>query len=150
MDPLNQGRGVLQFKSALKSAPLVRASVLQKGFVGAKCIYFFNDACSEMSTCVSWITLMSQVLKRRLACNLSRWSKFLMSYIQVLTVTDDILEILKLMQLKCIGHHIDLSKDVGIIYKYHTIYKEREDIANLDAEEQAAWKGQAPDGENLE
>jgi hypothetical protein len=72
------------------------------------------------------------------------------SYIQVLTVSDDILEILKLMQQKRIGHHIDLSKDVGIIHEYHSIYKEREDIANLDAEEQAAREGRAPEGENPE
>jgi hypothetical protein len=62
MDPLNQGRGVLQFKSALKSVPLVRASVLQKGFMGAKCMYFFNDACSEMSTYASLFHIKRQLL----------------------------------------------------------------------------------------
>lgn len=54
------------------------------------------------------------------------------------------------MQQKRIGHHIDRSKDVGIIHEYHSIYKEREDIANLDAEEQAAREGRAPEGENPE
>ncbi|KAG0631673.1 hypothetical protein M758_1G271400 [Ceratodon purpureus] len=72
MDPMNQGRGVLQFKSALKSV---------------------------------------------------------------------------LMQ-KRIKHHIDRSKDVGIITDYYSMYKEKEDIANLDAEEQAAREGRAPEGEN--
>lgn len=35
MDPMNQGRGVLQFKSALKSVLMVRASGFPNGFVEA-------------------------------------------------------------------------------------------------------------------
>lgn len=55
MDPLNQGRGVLQFKSALKAVLMVRdANALRKDSMEANCIYLFYGTLSEIS---SWVSL---------------------------------------------------------------------------------------------
>lgn len=65
-------------------------------------------------------------------------------------MSDDAWEPCIYMQQKRIKHHIDRSKDVDLLTEYHRMFKEKEDIANLDAEEQAAREGLAPEDENPE
>lgn len=54
------------------------------------------------------------------------------------------------MQQKRIKHHIDRSQDVRVLTEYHSMLKEKEDIVNLDAEEQAAREGRVLEDENPE
>jgi len=57
---------------------------------------------------------------------------------------------LMLMQQKRIKHHIDRSQDVRLLTEYHTMLKMRDDIVNLDEEEQAAREGRVLENENPE
>lgn len=62
-----------------------------------------------------------------------------------LNASDNNLEILAFLQQRRIKHHIDRSQDVRLLTEYHTMLKEREEIEDLDAEEQAAREGLVPD-----